>query len=179
MVLEQSDASYLGPSLLDCENRGKDLRTKKGVRGWAGWIPRSEVEKSKFQELVLCPSEGRAEIREEEHDGLAVLQDRLEKAAAAIKATTTALQNENKFAVPDEIREMGGEAAKCRDLVRRKLLRKSARKARRVFEAGTAVLPGGKVIHRPVVTKLWINGRASEDRVECTEQVRAHCEKCY
>ena len=37
------------------------------------------------------------------------------------------------------------------------------------------------MIHRPVVTvtKLWVNGRASEDRDEWTEEVRAHCEKCY
>ena len=34
------------------------------------------------------------------------------------------------------------------------------------------------MIHRPVVTKLWINGRASEDRDEWTEEVRAHCQKC-
>ena len=63
--------------------------------------------------------------------------------------------------------------------MRRKLLRKRARKARREFEADRAVLPGGTVIHRPVVTKLWINGRDGEDRDEWTEDVRAHCEKCY
>ena len=34
--------------------QGKEMRAKKGVRGWAAWIPRSEDEKSKFQELVLC-----------------------------------------------------------------------------------------------------------------------------
>ena len=82
----------------------------------------------------------------------------------------------NKFTVPDEIREMVVEAAKCRDPVRRKLLRKRARKARREFDAGRAALPGGKVIHRPVVTKFWNSGRASEDRDEWTEEVRAHCE---
>ena len=37
----------------------------------------------------------------------------------------------------------------------------------------------GKVMHRLVVTKFWINGRASEDRHEWTEEVEAHCEKCY
>ena len=36
-----------------------------------------------------------------------------------------------------------------------------------------------KVGHRPVVTKLWIDGRASEDRDEWTEEARAHCERCY
>ena len=30
-----------------------------------------------------------------------------------------------------------------------------------------------------MVTKLWVNGRASEDRDEWTEEVRAHCERCY
>ena len=30
-----------------------------------------------------------------------------------------------------------------------------------------------------MVTKLWINGRANEDRDEWTEEVRAHCERCY
>ena len=63
--------------------------------------------------------------------------------------------------------------------MRKKELRKIARKARREFEASRAVLPRSKVIHRQVVTKLWVNGRASEDRGEWTEEVRAHCERCY
>ena len=65
------------------------------------------------------------------------------------------MRNMNKFMVLYEIREMAAVAAKCRDPVRRKLLRKS------------------------VVTKLWVNGRASEDRDEWTKEVRTHCEKCY
>ena len=101
---------------------------------------------------------------------------RLEDAATAVKAPTTAMVNKNKFTVPDEIRETAAVAAKCRDPVRRTSLRKVARKSRREFDAGRAVLPGGNVVHRPVVTKLWINGRASEDR-EWTQEVRAHCVK--
>ena len=104
------------------------------------------------------------------------LQERLEAAASAVKAPTTASRNRNQFSVPD-VREMAADAASCRDPVRRKLLRKRSREARREFEAGRAVLPRGKVIHRPVVTKLSINGRASEDRDEWTEEVRAHCDK--
>ena len=71
--------------------------------------------KSKFQVLVLCPCDDRAEIRK---DGrLVALQERLDEAAAAAKATTTAL------------REMAVEAPKCRDPVRRNQLRKRARKS--------------------------------------------------
>ena len=41
------------------------------------------------------------------------------------------------------------------------------------------MLPRGKVVNRLVVTKLWVNSRASEDRNEWTEEVRAHSERCY
>ena len=49
-----------------------------------------------------------------------------------------------------------------------KQLRKIARKARRDFEAVRDLRPREKVINRSVVTKLWVNGRASEDRDEWT-----------
>ena len=175
VVPEQSKTSFWDHFPVIVKVEAKDRRTKKGMKGWAGCIPRSEVEKSKFQELVLCPSGDTTDIRKDEHDGLVAQQERLEEAAAAVKATTTAVRNRNKFTVPDEIREMAAEAAKCRGPVRRK----RARKSRREFEAGRAVLPRGKVTHRPVVTKLWINGRAREDRDEWTEEVSAHCEKCF
>ena len=50
--------------------------------------------------------------------------------------------------------------------MRNKELRKIARQARREFEAGRAVLPRVKVIHRPVVAKLGVK------RDEWTEEVR-------
>ena len=103
------------------------------------------------------------------------LQARLEEAAAAVKATTTAVRNRNKFTVPDEIREMAGTGGKMQGPSETEV----AAEARREFEAGRAVLPGGKVIHRQVVTKLWINGHASEEKDESAEEVRAHCERCY
>ena len=71
--------------------------------------------------------------------------------------------NKNKFMIPDEIKEMVA-AAKCRDPVRRKLQKKNARKVRREFDASRSALSRGKIVQRPVVTKLWVNGQASEDR---------------
>ena len=70
------------------------------------------------------------------------------------------------------------QGTNCKHPVRRKSLRKKASKAPTECDAGRAALPGGKVIHRLVVTKLWVNGRASEDGDEWTEEVRAHCERC-
>ena len=99
---------------------------------------------------------------EDDGEGLVSLHERLVVAAAEVKATTTASRNRNKFCVPEEIRKMASEAAKCRNPVRKKELRKIARKPRREFEAGRA---------SSVVTKLLVNGRASEDRDEWTEEV--------
>ena len=115
--LNKSEASCLGPFPVVVKIDGKDLRTKKGVEGCAGWISRSEVDESTFQELVLCSSEGRAETRHGERDGLTVLQGRLEKHRLRSRLP-------RKFTVLDEIREMAAEEAKGRDQVRRKFMRK-------------------------------------------------------
>ena len=58
-------------------------------------------------------------------------------------------------------------------------MRKKAQKARREFDARMGALPRGKVVKKPVVTKLWVNGTATQDREEWCEAVRLHCEKCY
>ena len=77
---------------------------------------------------------------------------------------------------------MASDAAKCWNPVRKKLC-KIPRKARREFEAERAVLPRERVINRPVVAKLWVNGCASEDRDDGQKRsepiVNAHCERCH
>ena len=84
------------------------------------------------------------------------MQARLEGAVVVIKATTMASRNKNKPA-------------------RKRVLRKKALKARGEFEARMGALPRGKVVKKPVVTKLWVDGRATEDRVEWCEEVRLRC----
>ena len=66
---------------------GKDLRVKKGAKGCAFWIPKSETEKNRFQELVLRSRDGRVGTHKDEDDGLGALQGRLEEEAAATKAS--------------------------------------------------------------------------------------------
>ena len=160
---------------------GRELKTEKCVKGWAGWTPVSEAEKTKFQELVLCPrsdQNGAVTCDAEEGEGLVLLHDGLVSAVAEVEGTTTLSRNSDKFCVPDEIRKIAADAAKCRNPVTKKHMRKIARNARREIEARRAVLPREKVIDRLVVTKLWVNGRANDDRDEWTEDFRAHCERC-
>ena len=116
------------------------------MKGWAGWIPRSENEKIKFQDIVLCSGDGRDGVHCEKSIGLVALQEPLEDAALAVMADGH--EELSMFTVQDEITEMAAELVKCRDTVRRKLLRKRAREARTEFDAGRAALPRGKVIHK-------------------------------
>ena len=71
VVLEQGKTSYLGPLSSDCQDRGQGAENaKEGVKGWAGWIPRSAAEKSKFQELILSSSGDNTDICKDGCDGL-------------------------------------------------------------------------------------------------------------
>ena len=70
------------------------------------------------------------------NEGLVAFQARLEEEAAAVKATTTATENKNKFMIPDEIREVAAAAAKCRDPVRRCCENTPAKLAERSMPAG-------------------------------------------
>ena len=137
----------------------------------------SDVEEKKFQELSLCPDGTRSWIEDVKDDGLEALQSRLEGAIDQVKASTTASRNNKKFMVPDEIREMAALAAQCRDPVRRKVLKKRHRKHAENLTPGQAPCPEARSFKKPVVTKLWVNGRATEDREEWNEEVRLHCER--
>ena len=102
----------------------KELKVKKEKKGWAGWIPKSDEERQKFQESALCPTGSRGWVDDGHEGGLEVSQERLEGAAAVVKATTMATRNKNKFKVPAEIRQVVTEVARCRNLVVNKVLRK-------------------------------------------------------
>ena len=52
------------------------------------------------------------------------------------------------------------------------------RKTRREFDPRVGALPKGKTVQRPVVKRLWINAKVSEERDEWMEEVKAHCERC-
>ena len=90
------------------------------------------------------------------------------------KATTTAMRHRKRRA--DDLRVVVATAAECRDPVSRRVPRKRVRNMRRKFDARVGALVKRKMVHRPPIKKLWINGNVSEDREEWMEEVSAHCE---
>ena len=43
----------------------KELRVRKGKKGWAGWIPKSEDDSLKFQRWTLCLGRSTRKARRE------------------------------------------------------------------------------------------------------------------
>ena len=60
-------------------------------------------------------------------------------------------------------------AAKCRNSVSRKAIRKNSQETEERIDARVGSVPKGR---------LWINGKVSEDRDD-DKEVRTHCERCY
>ena len=142
-VSEQDQHEDLGSLSAGAENGRKGVESDEAEEGLGGVDSKSEDEKRKFQEFVLCPNWSRDWVGGGQEGGLEALQAKLEDAAAKVKATTTATSNKNKFKVPDEIRKMATETATCRNPAQRKL-RKRARKARKKFDARAGAFPRSK-----------------------------------
>ena len=112
MVFEQDQVADLGDHfpVVVKKMTGRSRGRKAGRVGFL-----SEDEKLKFQELTLCPSGARDWVNHKGDGDLVASQERLEGTAAAVKSTTAAISNKNKFMILDEIREMApAAAAKCR-----------------------------------------------------------------
>ena len=65
---------------MSTKTKGREFKTKRRVKGWAGLAPVLESVKAKFQELVLSPRSDHGEgdpPGTEEGDGLALPHDRL------------------------------------------------------------------------------------------------------
>ena len=126
---------------------GREMRVRKGKKVWAGWTPVSENEERKFQERCLCPDGSRSccDANEVQWPG-----------GFAGKTGRCCRGGQGYYV---EIRELSSMAAQCRDPVKRRVLRRKAQKARREFDARVGALPRGKVVKKPVVTKIWVDGR--------------------
>ena len=99
MIFEQNQFEELGP--LSC----KEFESDEGKKGWAGRIPKSENARREF-----CPWGSRGWVDDEREGELASLQERLEEAAATVKAMTMATSNKNKFTILAQIRKLATEA---------------------------------------------------------------------
>ena len=127
---------------------GRELKLVKEEKGWASWIPDTELGRETFTRQVLCPEGPRAWARAEKQEVLEELQTRIENSAVLVKATMLATRNESKFKISDDITRM-----ECWELVSR---------VKRKFDARIDAMPSGKVVKKRPIKNFWIDGKVSE-----------------
>ena len=108
------------------KNDGEELRLKKGKKGWAGCIPGTEGEKMKFQELVLCLEVSR---------GVWMMCGGSAGDGGGNQDNHVGNLKQEQIRGPGRDQDEAA-AAKCRNLVLGKVLRKRAQRPRRDFEEG-------------------------------------------
>ena len=163
------------PVIVKIEER--DVKTKKGVKGWAGWIPRSGPRQASSK--ILCSAQAIVQLRHVKMSQMDWSLSRKDckplrprsKPRRQLRGTGI---NSPCWMISGRWRLMQHHAeTRSEGSCFGKEPAKPAESLKRVVPS----LPRGKVIHRPVVTKLWMNGRASDHKDEWTEEVRAHCGK--
>ena len=123
---------------------GKDLRAKKRKAGQDG-LQDLKTRKSSSKNSCSAP------VNDERSNGLVALQERLE--GAAVKAPR-GYEEQEQVHGPRRDQGDGGRGGKMQGPGKKEVA------AEEEGDAGRALLPGSKVVHRPVVAELWINGRA-------------------
>ena len=100
---------------------------------------------------------------------------RLREVAAEGQSNNDGKQTQEQVQGPGREQDDGG-GGKLQESYVEERSQEIAQKARREFEARVGALAKGKIFWRPVVQKLWVNGRASEHSEEWMED---HYERCY
>ena len=90
---------------------GKELKTKNGKNGRAGWISKSEDEKFKYQELTLYSGDAGDCMNDGRMVGWQLYRNDLKKWRLRSRLPRQPSGRKHKFMVPDEIREMAAAAA--------------------------------------------------------------------
>ena len=136
----------------------KELRVRKGKKGWAGWISKTEDERSKLQRRTLRPGGSRAWVKYDQEGELESARNA--GGGGGGQGNSIGVQeNKNKFQVLAQI----GETATEEESNHEERTQEKAWKARREFHARVGAFPSGKIVQRPVEKKLLVAGRTSED----------------
>ena len=76
---------------------------------------------------------------------------------------------------PENVRPREASAARCTAKIKRRALRRQARKARAEHLARCSLVPGKKKAKRKPLTELCVEGHFTEDRAEWQKELQRHC----
>ena len=80
---------------------------------------------------------------------------------------------------PENVRLREEAAARCTRKIKRRILRKQARKARAEHQVKGSLEPGKRKTKSKPLTELDVKGQFTEDREEWQKKLQRHCEEVY
>ena len=81
--------------------------------------------------------------------------------------------------MPENVGLREEAAARCTAKIKRKVLKKQARKARAEHQVKCFLEQGKKKAKRKPLTELCVKGHVTEDREEWQKELQRHCEEVY
>ena len=110
------------------------------------------------------------------------IQKMMEKNDSTEDGLATILRNIENAAgkAPENVRLREEAAARYTEkIIKRRILKKQARKARAEHHVRCCLEPGRKQVQRKPITELFVNGQLTEDREEWQKELQWHCEEVY
>ena len=92
--------------------------------------------------------------------------------------TTRKRKEKIMMSIPECVRLREEAATRCTAKIKRKVLKKQARKARTEHQLKCCLQPGKKAQRKPL-TELRVKGHFTEDRDEWRKELQKHCEEVY
>ena len=145
---------------------------QKRNKKWTCWKPTTE------EQLLLFKREVMENERDTEAD-LCTAQKNIENAAKKIQHRTNAQKEKELMRTPENVRLREEAAARFTAQMKRKVLRRQARKARAEHLVRCSLGQGKKKARRKPLTELYVKGHVTEDRTEWQKELQRHCEEVY
>ena len=112
-------------------------------------------------------------------EDLASIQKNTENAARKVVHRTKAQREKEIMSTPENVRLREEAAARSTAKIKRRILRKQARKARAEHLVQCSLEPGKKKCKSKPLTELYVKGHFTEDREEWKKHFPRHCEEVY
>ena len=122
------------------QEAGRSKILQKGKKKWIGWTPKAEMQAVEFRKKVM-------EKYDDTEDDLAAIQRTIENAAGKVARYTKAEREVVVMSTPENVR-VREDAARFTAKIKRRVLKKQARKARAEHHVRCCLEPGKKKANR-------------------------------
>ena len=116
---------------------------------------------------------------EVQNEDMETIQKSVQEAAKKVAHTTKSDGDQGGRRTPEKVRVKEGSTARCTQAIKRKVLRKQARKTRADHAVKCSMMLGKRKPKRKPLTELYVDGNFTEDSEEWNKELQRHCDCLY